>query len=103
MELFGCDGKKYENVLTEKDLHCLARILQGSNYMDGDIFGCCKYCLYQEECNKDVKEGKLYFTQVVTQKLQDVTGVYLGINTHNIKEKLLINSFQFTSRGESMQ
>ena len=65
--------------------------------MDGDLFSCCKYCLYQGGCNESAKEGKMYFTEVVIGKLQDVTGVYLGINTHNIQEKLLMHSFQSTS------
>lgn len=79
-------------VLTEKDVHCLARILQGCMYMDGDMFYCCKYCLYQECCNKEATEGKVYFTNEVVKRLQEITGVYLGINTHNIEDKLLQNS-----------
>lgn len=92
-----------EAVLSEKDLHCLARILQGCNYMDGDMFGCCRYCPYQEGCNKDAQRGKTYFTETVTRKLQEITGVYLGINTYNLKEKLLLNSFRSTSKCENMQ
>lgn len=59
-------------ILEQKDLHCLARILQGCNYMDGDMFGCCRYCMYQESCNRDAKEGKMYFTKEVTGKLQEI-------------------------------
>ncbi len=93
-----------ENIILEqKDLYCLARILQGYNYMDGDMFGCCRYCMYQESCNRDAKEGKMYFTKVVTKKIQEITGVYLGINTHNLEEKLLINSFQSTNKHGNMQ
>ena len=96
-------GGKLEAILSEKDLHCLARILQGCNYMDGDMFGCCRYCPYQEGCNKDAQQGKTYFTETVTRKLQEVTGVYLGINTCNLTEKLLMNSFQTTSKFGNMQ
>lgn len=92
-----------QNVLTEKDLHCLARIIQGCKYMDNDIFYCCKYCLYQEDCNEKAKHGKIYFTETVRKKLQEVTGVYLGINTHNLKEKLLQNSYQTTNKHGSAQ
>lgn len=86
-----------EVILEEKDLHCLARILQGFNYMDGDMFACCKYCLYQKGCNEDAKKGRIHFTEVVSGKLQEITGVYLGINTHNIREKLLMNSLRSTN------
>lgn len=90
-------------ILAEKDLHCLARILQGYRYRDGDMFGCCRYCPYHEECDKDAEKGKTYFTGTVTGKLQEITGVYLGTNTHNLEEKLLVNSFQATSKCENTQ
>lgn len=91
--------KKY---LSEKDFHCLARIAQGMRYKN-DMFGCCRFCLYQEKCNRKAQEGKTYFTETVAGKLQEITGVYLGINTHNLEDKLLINSFQTTSRHENGQ
>lgn len=93
---------KVEN-LSEKDLHCMARILQSYLYTNDDMFGCCRYCLYQDECNRKAREGKTYFTEAVTEKLQEITGVYLGINTHNLESKLLINSFQSTNRHGNMQ
>lgn len=90
-------------MLSGKDLHCLARILQGYKYMDGDMFGCCQYCLYHEKCDEDAEYGKTYFTETVSRKLQEITGVYLGIDTCNLKEKLLVNSFQSTSKCGNMQ
>lgn len=92
-----------EAVLTERDLHCMARILQGCIYLEDYIFGCCRYCLYHEKCDKDAQQGKTYFTETVIRKLQKITGVYLGINTHNLEEKLSVNSFQSTSKYENMQ
>lgn len=92
-----------EAFLTKRDMHCLTRILQGCLYTEEGMFGCCRYCSYQEGCNKQAQQGKTYFTETVTQKLQGITGVYLGINTHNLKEKLLVNSFQSTSKCENMQ
>lgn len=85
-------------VLTEQDLHCLARLLQGCLYTDGGIFGCCRYCKYQEGCSGDAGKGKTYFTKMVAGKLQKITGVYLGINTCNLKEKLLMSSFRSTRK-----
>lgn len=90
-------------VLSEKDLYCLARIIQSCEYTDNDIFHCCRYCLHQKECDEKAKSGKTYFTETVRKKLQGITGVYLGINTCNLKEKLLQNSYQATNKHESMQ
>ena len=56
-------GMKENATLEQKDLHCLARILQVYQYMGGDMFGGCSYCVYQESCNRDAKEGKMYFTK----------------------------------------
>lgn len=92
-----------EVILSEKDLHCLARVLQGCLYTEDGMFGCCGYCLLQEDCNRGAREGKTYFTETVAKKLQEITGVYLGINTHNLQEKLLVNSFQSTSKCGNMQ
>lgn len=90
-------------MLTEKDLHCLARVLQGCMYMDGDVFYCCKYCLYQKCCDKEASEGKVYFTNELAKKLQDITGVYLGINICNIKDKLLQGSNQVANKRVNMR
>lgn len=92
-----------KNSLTKKDLHCLARTLQGILYMEGDMFGGCNYCLYQEKCNESAKKGRVYLIDNVTKKLQKITCVYLGINTRNIENKLLINSFQSTNKHGNKQ
>ena len=92
-----------EAILSEKDLHCLARILQGCLYTENGMFGCCEYCLHLEGCNRDARKGKLYFTEMVAPKLQEVTGVYLGINTHNIEEKLQTNSIHLTNKHGNTQ
>lgn len=89
--------------LTEKDLHCLARILQDCEYADGDMFQCCQFCLHQQQCNELAKKGRTYYTETVRKKLQDITGVYLGIDACNIKEKLLRNSFHTTSKHVNRQ
>lgn len=89
--------------LTEKDLYCLARILQGCEYADGDMFHCCQFCLYQQQCNELAKKGRTYYTETVRKKLQDITGVYLGMDACNIEEKLLRKSFQATSKCANKQ
>lgn len=64
--------------LNEKDLHCIARTFQGMLYEDSMHYG-CRFCKYAEECYKTVENnGELYF-DVVKEKLQNLTGLYMGI------------------------
>ncbi len=85
--------------LTEKDLHCIARILQGCEYKDSMLY-CCNYCLYQVDCLGKVEGNrKMYFFEVAREKLQNITGVYLGKDARNIAEKFLLNSYQTTSKS----
>lgn len=77
-----------KNYLTDRDLYCLAIILQGYEYLDGDTFSGCKYCMYHEDCDSAASKGYVYFTKTVKGKLQDITGVYLGLNTHDIRGKI---------------
>lgn len=76
--------------LSEKDLHCIARILQGCIYTDGDMFHCCKYCNYGRECTAEVKEKHTFHFDRVREKLQDITGVYLSIGSYDIEKKFLL-------------
>ena len=41
----------------------------------------------------------MYFFEVARQKLQNITGVYLGKDARNIEEKFLLNSYQTTSKS----
>ena len=38
--------------LTEKDIYCIARIIQSSVFAEGWIFYGCQYCRYKNECEK---------------------------------------------------
>ena len=75
------------NDLTEKDLHCIARIFQGVIYKDGDMFHCCRYCMNEKECTQEVKTNQTLHFDRVQKKLQDITGVYLGLDSHDIEKK----------------
>ena len=68
------------NTLTEKDIHCIARILQGCIYKS-NLLGCCeKHCQYTKECNAEVSQGhNIYFNTTVRKKLEKASGVYLGM------------------------
>lgn len=92
-------------ILNQKDLHCIARILQSVLFTEGEIFYACeKYCQYREQCSKEYGAGKtLYFINEVRPKLQDITGVYLGMDAHNIDEKFLLESEQIRKKSENQQ
>lgn len=63
-----------ENVikLTDKDLHCIARLIQSAMFSKG-AFSACMFCKYEEEC--DTAEH----SDVIRKKLMDETGVDLGV------------------------
>lgn len=72
--------------LNEKDLHCIARMLQGFMYMDRWFWACEGNCQYAEECAKSFQEKhNTYFNTEVRNKLSEITGVYCG---------MLINRFE---------
>ena len=91
--------------LDQKDLHCIARILQSNIFADGEIFyGCSRYCRYREECARDFEKNRtLHFTKVVRPKLQKITGVYIGMDAHNVEEKLLLASEPIKNKFENQQ
>ena len=66
-------------VLTEKDIHCIARVLQGCIYK-GRLFACCeKYCRYVADCTEAIQQGRnLYFNTDARKHLEEASGVYLG-------------------------
>lgn len=64
--------------LNEKDLHCLARQLQGDLY-EHDRFFCCRgYCKYSGACEQDIRKHKGFHYNILRKHLEAVTGVYLG-------------------------
>lgn len=92
-------------ILEPKDLHCIARVLQSNIFAEGERFFCCRdYCRYREECAREFKENKaLHFTRVVRPKLQEITGVYLGMDACNIEEKFLLSSELINNKPENRQ
>lgn len=82
-------------VLTEKDLHCIARLLQ-SAFTDAKHapFGCCEFCKYK--CH--TKEELAPNSDELRWKLQKLTGVNLDWNGQILfldvppYKKYLINS-----------
>lgn len=64
-------------VLTEKDLHCIARILQGSIY-GNNLFQYCDCCPNVDDCRRMARQSCTNYFNRVRPKLQIATGVYLG-------------------------
>lgn len=65
--------------LTEKDLHCIARIMQGALYMTDMFWACGKNCRYAEECFREAQARKSIHFYELRDKLTKITGVYLGL------------------------
>ena len=74
--------------LTEKDIYCIARIVQSSVFAEGWIFYGCQYCRYKNECEKcfENENGKMHY-DVFMKKLQQITGLDMGLNASNLSEK----------------
>lgn len=74
--------------LTEKDIYCIARIIQSSVFAEGWIFYGCQYCRYKNECEKcfENENGKMNY-DVIMKKLQQITGLDMGLNASNLSEK----------------
>lgn len=71
--------EKYD--LDKKDIHCIARILQGITYED-DPFYCCQYCKNLSSCAVKAEKGNVYKMtgfDTVRKKLSKLTGLYLGL------------------------
>lgn len=63
--------------LNEKDLHCLARMLQGSFCKRHPFFCCSGDCKYSQDCAESISQsGKFHFDEV-RKKLCDLTGVWI--------------------------
>lgn len=60
---------------TGQDFHCMARLLQ-SQLFHQELLESCNYCKYLYECCKPKTLSNL---NKIRKKLQEETGVYLGI------------------------
>jgi hypothetical protein len=72
---------------TDKDLHCIARMLQG--YTLGNEQ--CLYCKYAIECGTEFKRSEEIYMDAVCEKLERMTGVKLVLpylSTHDHEDAL---------------
>lgn len=71
--------------LNERDLHCIARMMQALIFQENaHLYSGCYYCKYQLECFGD-KRDDFSFNNIgiskLRKKIEDATGVYLGLIT----------------------
>ncbi len=79
-----CSGYKLLTQLTEKDIHCMARIIQSSVFAKGGIFYGCQYCKYWKDgCEKSFEDenGRLHYDVImktfeVLQAIDDLATEY---------------------------
>lgn len=64
--------------LNKKDLHCIARMLQGSFCKHEPFFCCSGYCQYSEECGESLRTTSKIHFDAVRQKLDSITGVWIS-------------------------
>ena len=77
--------------LNQKDIHCMARIIQGSVFANGQLFYGCQYCKYwndgcEEYVNSKAKSGEFHY-DVIMKKLQQITGLDMGKLVRNLPDK----------------
>ncbi len=81
-----------ETKFSEKELHCLARILQGCFYgPENNPFYGCQYCKYGLDCC----DVRTFRWNSVRDKIENATNVNLSILlSGSIEKKFLQESFQ---------
>lgn len=63
--------------LDEKDLECIARLLQSTIFAEDLLFG-CKYCRFSQECHcSNTIKNKMHI-DVIREKLERITGLDFG-------------------------
>lgn len=82
------DRKQIE--LTEKDLHCLARLMQSEESITNVK---CLYCRYAIECKEDFMQNKKLQHMTVLKKLEQITGVNIFMNQKTIQKEILAGSW----------
>ncbi len=79
-----------ETKLTEKELHCLARIIQTEEARN-DVK--CLYCRYAFECRKEFMQNKRAPYMPLLKKIEQITGVSLFMSPGTRQRKLLAGSW----------
>ncbi len=78
--------------LTDKDLHCIARLFQHRIFSDKAKE--CLYCKYALECNERAeKERKWYWVHDLSEKLEKMTGVKMRLRYNRAHKDVLAGSW----------
>ncbi len=74
--------------LTDKDLHCVSRLLQSSIFAESIFYG-CNYCKYKNDCFDEAEPKEEMYIDMLRQKLQDITGIDLDpcYNCNDLEQK----------------
>lgn len=76
--------------LTEKDLHCLARIIQSE---ESGHDAKCLYCRYAFECRKEIMQNKVVPHMPVLKKIGRTTGVNIFMSPETRQKEMLAGSW----------
>lgn len=82
------DMKKVE--FTEKELHCLARIIQSEKSVHDKE---CLYCRYAFECMEEFFQNKKAPFMPVLKKIERITGVNIFMNQETRQKEILASSW----------
>ncbi len=76
--------------LTEKELHCLARIIQAE---ESSYDAKCLYCKYAFECKREFeRNGKVPFKPIL-KKIEQITGVNIFMSSETRTKEILSGSW----------
>ena len=91
-----CNKEKHMVSLTDKDLHCMSRLIQSSMFAEGEnIFYGCRYCKYGLECKECIQKRQALYDIKLRKKLQKLTGVDLSpYQPEELEKKFYPASFQ---------
>ena len=85
--------------LTEKEMHCIARLIQ-SGAVEDDVK--CLYCRYAFECSEEyLQDKKLLFTSLI-KKIEQGTGVNIFVDSETVHKEILAGSW-IESRPELLE
>lgn len=79
--------------MDEKDVYCMARVLQGVIYEGNPLYGCV-YCKYGSDCETAMKNDHPIYLSNLRKNLSEASGLYLGLmqyspdDTDEVKERL---------------
>ncbi len=76
--------------LTEKDLHCLARIIQSE---ESAYDAKCLYCKYAFECKEEFMQNKKAPYMPVIKKIEKITGVNIFMSQETVQREILAGSW----------